>query len=160
LPQRSRFCRWVLFGSPDASNAEKPTLGRILSLCISLELTLLAANKASPVTEWLRALARLAHQECGGRGVGAIGMCLTGGFADPVVLAPVLNNLGRPMYRGRRPPEQYAAGLAGALSPAGPKGRRADQACSRARPQSQLLGTCTNTHPAIRNEPSSSRRTR
>ena len=175
-PTLARFCRWVcdagfrvyapvLFGSPISGNAEKPALGRILSLCISREFTLLASNKASPVTEWLRALARLAHQECGGRGVGAIGMCLTGGFAlsialDPVVLAPILNNLGRSMYRGRRPPEQYAPGLAGAVSPAGPKGRRADQACSRARPQSQLLGTCTKTHPAIRNEPSSSRRTR
>ena len=45
-------------------------LGRILSLCVSREFTMLAANKSSPVTEWLRALARLAHQECGGRGVG------------------------------------------------------------------------------------------
>jgi dienelactone hydrolase len=29
----------------------------------------------------LRALARQAHQECGGHGVGAIGMCFTGNFA-------------------------------------------------------------------------------
>jgi dienelactone hydrolase len=94
-PTLARFCRWVrdagfrvyapiLFGSPDAGNAEKQTLGRILSLCVSLEFTLLAANKSSRVTEWLRALARLAHQECGGRGVGAMGMCLTGGFAPRV----------------------------------------------------------------------------
>jgi hypothetical protein len=91
-PTLARFCRWVrdagfrvyapiLFGSPDAGNTEKPTLRRILSLCVSREFTLLAANKSSPVTDWLRALARLAHQECGGRGVGAIGMCPTGGFA-------------------------------------------------------------------------------
>ena len=114
-PTLARFCRWVrdagfrvyapiLFGSPDAGNAEKPTLGRILSLCVSREFTLLAANKSSPVTEWLRALARLAHQECGGRGVGAIGMCLTGGFAlsmalDAVVLAPVLAQPGLPATR-------------------------------------------------------------
>jgi dienelactone hydrolase len=56
------------------------------------------------VTDWLRALARLAHQECGGRGVGAIGMCLTGGFAlsmalDPVVLAPVLAQPGLPVTK-------------------------------------------------------------
>src|SRR5262249_40580860 len=37
----------------------------------------LRRTKASPVTEWLRALARLAHEECGGHGVGAIGMCGT-----------------------------------------------------------------------------------
>jgi dienelactone hydrolase len=105
-PALARFCRWVrdagfrvyapiLFGEPDAGNAEKPTLSRILSLCISREFTILRANRSSPVTDWLRALARLAHEECGGRGVGAIGMCVTGGFAlsmalDPVVLAPVL----------------------------------------------------------------------
>ena len=71
---------------------------------VSREFTLLAANKSSPVTDWLRALARLAHQECGGRGVGAIGMCVTGGFAlsmalDPVVLAPVLAQPGLPATR-------------------------------------------------------------
>ncbi len=58
----------------------------------ALRASLLRLDKSSPVTEWLRALGRLAHQECGGRGVGAIGICLTGGFAlsmalDPVVLA-------------------------------------------------------------------------
>ena len=114
-PTLARFCRWVrdaglrvyapiLFGSPDARNAEKQTLGRILSLCVSREFTLLAANKSSPVTEWLRALARLAHEECGGPGVGAIGMCLTGGLVlsmalDPVVLAPVLAQPGLPVTR-------------------------------------------------------------
>jgi dienelactone hydrolase len=40
-------------------------------------------------------LARLAHEACGGPGVGAIGMCFTGNFAltmmlEPSVLAPVL----------------------------------------------------------------------
>ena len=45
-PTLARFCRWVrdagfrvyapiLFGSPDAGNTEKPTLRRILSLCVS-----------------------------------------------------------------------------------------------------------------------------
>ncbi len=111
-PTLGRFCRWVrdagfrvyapiLFGEPDASNAEKPSLTRILSLCISREFTILSTNRSSPVTDWLRALAQLAHQECGGPGVGAIGMCVTGGFAlsmalDPVVLAPVLAQPGVP----------------------------------------------------------------
>jgi dienelactone hydrolase len=91
----------ILFGEPDAGNAEKPSNARILSLCISREFTVLRANKSSPVTDWLRALARLAHKECGGRGVGAIGMCVTGGFAlsmalDPVVMASVLAQPGLP----------------------------------------------------------------
>jgi dienelactone hydrolase len=47
------------------------------------------------VTRWLMGLAREAHVECGGPGVGAVGMCLTGNFAltlmlEPSVLAPVL----------------------------------------------------------------------
>jgi len=71
-PTLARSCRWVRddgfrvyapipFGAPDAGNAERTTPGRILSLCVSREFTLLAANKSSPVTAWLRALARLAH---------------------------------------------------------------------------------------------------
>jgi dienelactone hydrolase len=111
-PTIARFCRWVrdagfrvyapiLFGKPDASNPEQLSLMRTVSLCISREFAILSANKSSPVTDWLRALAHLAHQECGGPGVGAIGMCITGGFAlsmalDPVVLAPVLAQPGVP----------------------------------------------------------------
>lgn len=102
----ARFCRWlrdagfrvyapILCGEPNAGNAERPSVGRIASLCISREFTMLLANRSSPVTDWLRALAHLAHGECGGPGVGAIGMCVSGGYVlsmaiDPVVLAPVL----------------------------------------------------------------------
>lgn len=111
-PTLARFCRYVrdagfrvyapiLFGTPDAGNAEEPSLLRIAELCVSREFTLLASDKASPVTQWLRALARRVHGECGGRGVGAIGMCVTGGFAlamalEPAVLAPVLSQPGVP----------------------------------------------------------------
>jgi len=63
--------------------------------CVSAEFRAFAANQSSPVTQWLRSLARLAHAECGGPGVGAIGMCFTGNFAltmmlEPAMLAPVL----------------------------------------------------------------------
>jgi dienelactone hydrolase len=51
--------------------------------------------------DWLRSLAREAHAQCGGRGVGAIGMCLTGNFAlammlNAPVLAPVLSQPSLP----------------------------------------------------------------
>ncbi len=70
--------------------------------CVSAEFRALAANQSSPVTQWLMALARLAHQECGGPGVGAIGMCFTGNFAltmmlEPAVLAPVLSQPSLPL---------------------------------------------------------------
>ena len=45
-------------------------------VCVSAEFRAFAANESSPVTVWLRSLARLAHDECGGPGVGAIGMCV------------------------------------------------------------------------------------
>ncbi|NLG45876.1 dienelactone hydrolase family protein [Gordonia sp. (in: high G+C Gram-positive bacteria)] len=82
------------------------SLGRV---CVSREFTIFATGKSSPVVHWLRALARHAHAECGGPGVGAIGMCVTGGFAlamavDPVLLAPVLSQPSLPfgISPGRR----------------------------------------------------------
>lgn len=64
-------------------------------ICVRREFTLWRRNRSSPIVDWLRALARRAHEECGGPGVGALGMCLTGGFAlatmtEPKVIAPVL----------------------------------------------------------------------
>ncbi|QNS08349.1 dienelactone hydrolase family protein [Streptomyces xanthii] len=66
-----------------------------VQICVSREFTTLAAGRTSPVVTWLRALAAREHERCGGPGVGAVGMCLTGGFAlamatDDRLLAPVL----------------------------------------------------------------------
>ena len=68
---------------------------------MSREFTVWATKQTSPITRWLRALAADAHAACGGPGVGAIGMCLTGGFAlammvDDVVVAPVLSQPSLP----------------------------------------------------------------
>jgi dienelactone hydrolase len=77
-------------------------IGReIVRSCISREFTVLARRGSSPVTIWLRALCRHAHAACGGPGVGAIGMCLTGNFAlslmvDDSVMAPVLSQPSLP----------------------------------------------------------------
>lgn len=105
-PHVARFARWVrdagftvympsLFGTDGAVPDAKEGLAVMQRACVSAEFRALAANQTSPVTQWLRALARLAHQQCGGPGVGAIGMCFTGNFAltmmlEPAVLAPVL----------------------------------------------------------------------
>ena len=69
--------------------------------CISREFSVLALKKTSPVTVWLRALAAHEHERCGGPGVGAVGMCFTGGFAlammvDDTVVAPVLSQPSLP----------------------------------------------------------------
>lgn len=82
-------------------------LRSMVPACISKEFTVLATGRTSPVIDWLRALARAEHERCGGPGVGAIGMCFTGGFAlamatDDRLLAPVLSQPSMPLPIGRR----------------------------------------------------------
>jgi dienelactone hydrolase len=84
-----------LFGRDGAVAEADAGLAVLKRACVSAEFRAFAANESSPVTRWLRALAALAHSECGGPGVGAIGMCFTGNFAlsmmlDSALLAPVL----------------------------------------------------------------------
>jgi dienelactone hydrolase len=105
-PHVARFSRWVrdagftvympsLFGRDGAVPSVEDGTAIFKRACVSAEFRAFAANESSPVTRWLRSLARLAHEECGGPGVGAIGMCFTGNFAltmmlEPSMLAPVL----------------------------------------------------------------------
>jgi len=112
-PQVARFSRWVrdagfsvympsLFGRDGAVPAAEEGVAVFRRACVSAEFRAFAANESSPVTQWLRALARLAHGECGGPGVGAIGMCFTGNFAlsmmlEPAMLAPVMSQPTLPM---------------------------------------------------------------
>ena len=112
-PHVARFARWVrdagfkvympsLFGRDGAVPDAEEGAAVFRRACVSAEFRALAANQSSPVTQWLRALARLAHHECGGRGVGAIGMCFTGNFAltmmlEPSMLAPVLSQPSLPL---------------------------------------------------------------
>lgn len=75
--------------------------------CVSREFTVWATGRTSPVVGWLRALAAAEHERCGGPGVGAIGMCFTGGFAlamatDERLLAPVLSQPSLPLAIGRK----------------------------------------------------------
>jgi dienelactone hydrolase len=70
--------------------------------CVARDFAAFAAGTTSPVVGWLRALAAEAHAECGGPGVGAVGMCFTGGFAlgmmvDDRMLAPVLSQPSLPL---------------------------------------------------------------
>jgi dienelactone hydrolase len=78
-------------------------------ICIGSEFHALATGRTSPVVSWLRELARREHERCGGPGVGAVGMCFTGGFAlamatIPEVVAPVMAqpSLPLPITRSRR----------------------------------------------------------
>ncbi|MDJ0787051.1 MAG: dienelactone hydrolase family protein [Myxococcota bacterium] len=112
-PHVARFARWVreagftvflpsLFGRDGAVARADEGAEVFRRACVSAEFRTLAGGGSSPVTSWLRALARRAHEECGGPGVGAIGMCFTGNFAlsmtlEPAVVAPVLSQPSLPL---------------------------------------------------------------
>ncbi len=112
-PHVARFARWVrdagftvymphIFGRDGAVPRMPGALFTMIGGCISRQFRAFQANESSPATLWLRALAALAHGECGGRGVGAIGMCFTGNFAlsmmlEPAMLAPILSQPSLPI---------------------------------------------------------------
>lgn len=119
-PNVARFARRVadigctavmphLFGVPGRDpfgRGQARTVGYVVSTlvptCVSREFTVWATNRTSPVVTWLRALAAHEHQRCGGPGVGAIGMCFTGGYAlamaaHPSLVAPVLSQPSMPL---------------------------------------------------------------
>jgi dienelactone hydrolase len=100
------FTVWMphLFGTIGALPTPEHFRLTMARACISREFRALAADSSSPITVWLRALAAHAHARCGGKGVGAIGMCFTGNFAlsmmlEPAVLAPVLSQPSLPLGR-------------------------------------------------------------
>ena len=95
-----------LFGEPGAPATPITALRSIAPACVSKEFTEFARRTTSPAVDWLRALAREAHERCGGPGVGAVGMCFTGGFAlamstEPAMLAPVLSQPSLPFALGK-----------------------------------------------------------
>ncbi|MDJ0866476.1 MAG: dienelactone hydrolase family protein [Myxococcota bacterium] len=94
-----------LFGTPGKPFSMPYVVSQMARACISREFHVLASHQSSPITDWLRALCRQVHGECGGPGVGAIGMCLTGNFAlalmvDDAVMAPVLSQPSLPFPLG------------------------------------------------------------
>jgi dienelactone hydrolase len=59
-----------------------------IRLCVSREFANLRAGVSAPIATWLRALAAHLAAGNGGERIGAIGMCLTGSFAIPLVIEP------------------------------------------------------------------------
>lgn len=92
----------LLFGRP----LQHPVLGLLKSpfVCIRKEFNNLSAGKSSLITLVLRALCRKIHSERGGPGVGAVGMCYTGGFifammVEAALLAPVAAQPSLPFFQ-------------------------------------------------------------
>ena len=95
-----------LVGTPGQEVSGKYIASSMLKVCISKEFTNMALQKTSPIIAWLRALARSLHQEVGGKGVGAVGMCFSGGFAlgmmvDDIMVDPVLSQPSMPFTVGK-----------------------------------------------------------
>jgi dienelactone hydrolase len=112
-PDVLRLARWVrdagftvyvpsLFGRDGAYPTTDEGERIVRRACVSAEFRAFAGGGTSPITAWLRGLARRAHAECGGPGVGAIGLCFTANFAltmtlEPAVIAPVVNHPSLPL---------------------------------------------------------------
>ena len=89
-----------MFGQPGSEVGPIYLASSVARACVSREFTVLATRKNSAITDWLRDLARDEHEQTG-RLVGAVGMCLTGGFAlammvDDHLMAPVLSQPSLP----------------------------------------------------------------
>jgi dienelactone hydrolase len=95
-----------LVGTPGRAMSNGYLASSMLKVCIAKEFTNMAMQQTSPIIGFLRALARNLHQEVGGPGVGAVGMCFSGGFAlgmmvDDIMIAPVLSQPSMPFPVGK-----------------------------------------------------------
>ncbi|PIE27345.1 MAG: dienelactone hydrolase [Micrococcales bacterium] len=96
-----------LFGPREQPFSTGDVLRALPSVCVNREFTKIRRGVTSPVADWLRSLARELHADLGGPGVGALGMCFTGGYAlammvDESTIAPVLCQPNVPFPIGRR----------------------------------------------------------
>jgi dienelactone hydrolase len=128
------FCPHLFGRAGEPIQGLNSVLTMVSGLCIRREFAAWASDRSSPIVDWLRALARQAHGECGGRGVGAVGMCFTGNFAlammtEPSVVAPVLSQPSLPLPMG---PGGKTRGAAIGASPA-------EIACARRRLEDEDL---------------------
>ncbi|WP_308436298.1 dienelactone hydrolase family protein [Streptomyces filipinensis] len=120
-PDVLRLARWVrdagftvhvpsLFGTDGAFPTVEGGREVVRRACVSAEFRAFAGGGTSPVTVWLRGLARQAHTACGGPGVGAIGLCFTGNFALTMALEG--HQARRGDWQARRERGNAAAGTA------------------------------------------------
>ncbi len=95
-----------LVGTPGRALSGPYGAASMIKVCVAREFTHWALQRTSPIIAWLRALATDLHASAGGPGVGAVGMCFSGGFAlgmmvDEVMVAPVLSQPSLPFAVGK-----------------------------------------------------------
>lgn len=101
VEQKFRVVMPHLFG-PLGKMSFAGNLARLF--CMRREFSLFARNKTSPVTRWLAALCQDSRQRYDAKGVGVVGMCLTGNFAislmaDDAVLGSVSSQPSLPLAK-------------------------------------------------------------
>jgi len=103
------FSAWMpsVFGDPGVPFTNGRALKTIVKACISRQFLAFARGARAPKVDWLRELGRQAHEECGGPGIGVIGMCFTGNFAlalaiDERVKVPVMSQPSLPLGRDKK----------------------------------------------------------
>jgi dienelactone hydrolase len=84
-----------LFGKTLRSLSAASFASAFAEVCVARTFHLFSRGGVGPILDEMRALCRIAELRCAGRGVGVLGMCLTGNFAlalalEPCVRAPVL----------------------------------------------------------------------
>lgn len=90
-----------LVGTPGQPPSLAYLVRSTVRVCIAREFTTWALQRTSPIVAWLRALGRALHDDLGGAGIGAVGMCFSGGFAlgmmvDDHLVAPVVSQPSLP----------------------------------------------------------------
>jgi dienelactone hydrolase len=91
-----------LFGTDGRDAGNLLDADMLMRMCVNAQFDVFAANGSSPIIDWIRELCKDLARETGGP-VGAIGLCITGGFAlsltigtDGLVLAPVMSEPSLP----------------------------------------------------------------
>jgi dienelactone hydrolase len=97
----------ALMGRPGKDVSGRYLMQSMARVCVAREFTTWATGESSAISLFLGDLARDVHEQCGGPGVGAIGMCFSGGFAlgmmvNGHVVAPVLSQPSLPFAVGAR----------------------------------------------------------
>ena len=103
------FAVWVpsLFGTPGRPISNAYVLKTMTNACVSRSFLAFARGERAPIVDWLRNLGAMAHKECGGPGIGVVGMCFTGNFAlalaiDDIVKVPVMSQPSLPLAVSKR----------------------------------------------------------
>lgn len=91
-----------LFGSDGEEGTQLHDGEMLVRMCVSAEFSVFASHGSSPVVDWLRDFCKSYAATTGGP-IGAIGLCITGGFAlslvldtDGLVRAPVMSEPSLP----------------------------------------------------------------